>query len=107
MRSNPCDVRTSRLGDVGNNQNSSKAPVRAIVQISAGVSKASKGAFVQFCRRLCLSWPRKRCRPALVPWLSTVVRATLGGVWALATDVLPLCMVSHAVFRYARDARER
>jgi len=30
MRSNPCDVRTSRLGDVGNNQNSSKAPVGAV-----------------------------------------------------------------------------
>ena len=30
MRSDPCDVRTSRLGDVGNNQNSSKAPVCAI-----------------------------------------------------------------------------
>jgi hypothetical protein len=33
MRSDPCEVRTSRLGDVGNNQNSSKAPVRAVTAL--------------------------------------------------------------------------
>jgi hypothetical protein len=66
------------------------------------------GGFLCNCAVDCsLLWPRKRCRPARVPSLSTVFRATSGGVEALATEVWPRCLVSHAVFRYDRDARER
>jgi hypothetical protein len=64
-----------------------------------GFAPTPEGAFCAIFAVDCgLSRPRKRCRPALVPWLSMVFRVASRDVRALATRVLLLCLVSHLVF---------